>query len=112
MWCALRHADEVGADFLFVLWPHLQVTGGGRLRETPPYATASCFKRCNCGDGVPTDSTAFVPLQVARENTAKPVLCTASLVHPTNDNETPSNVEVFSQHRNENVFSGVFACSV
>ncbi|CAM9243185.1 unnamed protein product [Ectocarpus sp. 6 AP-2014] len=43
------------------------VTGEGRRRETPPWATAACFRRCNCNHGVPTDSTAFVPLQEGRK---------------------------------------------
>ncbi|CBN77605.1 hypothetical protein Esi_0004_0251 [Ectocarpus siliculosus] len=43
------------------------VTGEGRRRETPPWARAACFRRCNCNHGVPTDSTAFVPLQEGRK---------------------------------------------
>ncbi|CAN0153403.1 unnamed protein product [Pylaiella littoralis] len=42
------------------------IKGGGRLRETPPWAKAACFRRCNCNHGVPKDSTAFVPLQEGR----------------------------------------------
>lgn len=62
--CIIHHASRALAAFSCSFL--VQVTGGGRLRETPAYATAACFKRCNCGDGVPTDSTAYVPLQVTR----------------------------------------------
>ncbi|CAM9474648.1 unnamed protein product, partial [Hapterophycus canaliculatus] len=42
------------------------MAGVGRQLETPQWARSACFRRCNCGHGVPTDSTAFVRLQEGR----------------------------------------------